>query len=142
MPLLIAASLAFPLSFCVSKLLQSSRVIPVFRGSKDMAKTIRQSISALVNGESLLICPDVDYTDKSTNIGEIYEGFLSLESYYWKETGSHLAFIPLLVSTYKHCIFVQEPVYFKGKTHFKQEKIEVSEKIKQELCHLDRLEDI
>ena len=138
MPKLLAICIAFPLSFGVSKLLQSSRSIPVFRGSKDIAKTIRSSVSALIDGESLLICPDVDYSDKSFNMGDMHDGFLNLEKYYWKETGYHLAFIPLCISKCKHRIYVQEAVYFQGKTDFKQEKAKVSQRLKQELSNLEK----
>ena len=125
MPKALAAAIAFPLSFCISGLIPSIREIPVYRGSKAILKTFRQSVQALSEGENLLICPDIDYTDTSSSMGEMYHGFLNLEKYYFKKTGSHLAFVPVHISKRRHCIYMGEAICFKTENDFKQEKIKV-----------------
>jgi len=136
-PKLIAAVIVFPLSFCVPALMSLIQAIPVFRNSKSIVKTFKQSIAALTHGQSLLICPDIDYADTSSNMGEMYSGFLQLEKYYMKQTGKHLAFIPLHISKCKHCIYVGEPIYFNNEEHFKQEKEKAYNRLKQEFSRLE-----
>jgi len=137
MPKLLASIIAFPVSFFVSKLLQSLQAIPVFRGSRDIITTIIQSISALMNGESLLICPDINYTDTGSEMGEMYDGFLNLDKYYMKKTKQHIAFVPLLISKSTHRIYVGEEIYFKDNINFKKEKGEVFQRLKQEFSYLE-----
>lgn len=117
------------------------RAIPVYRSSKAIIKTFRQSISTLIDGESLLISPDVDYTDTGSDIGEIYKGFLNLEKYYMEQTGRHLAFIPLYISKRKHCIYRGEAIYFNSNEGFKQEKIKVYDRLRQEYSLLKKEAD-
>lgn len=137
MPKGIAALIAFPVSFCVSGIMQVIRAIPVFRGSRAIANTFRQSITALINGENLLISPDIDYSDSSANMGEMYDGFLDLERYYLKQTGHHLAFVPLHISKRKHCIYEGKAVYFTTEGDFKREKAKVYDRLRQEFARLE-----
>lgn len=137
MPKLIAAVFAFPLSFFVSALMTSMQAIPVFRGSKDIVKTFKESTLTLENGQNVLICPDIDYTDTSSNVGQMYNGFLDLEKYYKNQTGSHLAFVPLHISKNKHIIYEGEAVYFKSEENFKQGKDKVYCRLEQEFLLLE-----
>lgn len=139
-PKIIAAIIAFPLSYFITGLMKIIQAIPVFRGSKDILKTFNQSISALIKGQSLLICPDIDYTDTSSSIGELYLGFLSLEKYYMKQTNKHLAFVPLQISKDKHCIYVGESIYFNECIDFKEERAKVYETIKNEFLRLEGMD--
>ena len=136
MPKVIAAVIAFPLSFCVSGLMHWIRAIPVFRGSKAIVKTFRQSISALTEGQSLLICPDIEYTDTGSSMNEMYHGFLDLEKNYRKQTNRHLAFVPLHISESKHCIHIGEAIYFNTVDDIRSEKIRVFDRLKQEFSCL------
>lgn len=137
MPKILAALAALPLSLLVPGLMNLIRAIPVFRGSRTIADTFRQSILTLTSGKNLLICPDIDYTNKSPHMGEMYTGFLDLEKYFIKQTGSHLAFIPLHVSKLRHCIYVGQAVYFSIENNFKQEKGKVYNSLKQEFARLE-----
>jgi 1-acyl-sn-glycerol-3-phosphate acyltransferase len=141
LPKLLSAVIIFPVSLFVSRLMKSMRAIPVFRNSKSIVKTFRQSILALSQGQSLLICPSIDYTDTDSNIGEIYKGFLDLEKYYIKKNGNHLAFVPLHISKLKHCIYVGKAVYFTTEDEFKNEKANVYYRLKQEFSLLEKLMD-
>ena len=141
MPKMLAFIAAFPLSFCIPGLIRLIRAIPVFRGSKAIVQTLKESITTLSDGENLLLCPDVDYTDTGSDIGEMYKGFLVLEKYYMKQTGKHLAFVPLYISKPKHCIYTGEPVYFNSDVSFGQEKLKVHDRLKQEFFRLKREAD-
>lgn len=134
----LAACLAFPLSFCVSGIMRVIRAIPVFRGSRAIVQTFKQSITALINGENLLICPDIDYANKSFHIGEMHDGFLDLERYYFKRMGRHLSYVPLVISKEDQCIYVGNSIYFREEDDFKVEKAKVYERLKQEFSRLEK----
>lgn len=135
----LAACLAFPLSFCVSGIMRVIRAIPVFRGSRAIVKTFKQSLTALINGENLMICPDIDYTNKSPHMGEMYVGFLDLERYYFKRTGCHLPYVPLFINKDDRCIYEGNSIYYSEEEDFKKEKIKVYERLKQEFSRLEKL---
>jgi hypothetical protein len=136
MPKAIAAVCAYPLSYFVSAVMKSMRSIAVFRDSKAIVTTFMQSIDALTDGESLLISPDIDYDSTDPEMGEMYQGFLDLEKFYWKQTGQHLAFIPLFISEKKRYIFAGEPIYFQKESEFKREKADAYSRLKQEFSRL------
>jgi hypothetical protein len=131
-----AAILAFPLSYYIAALMHSMRAIPVFRESKSIVITFRSSIEALVKGESILISPDIEYDSTNPMIGEMYQGFFDLEKYYFKQTGQHLAFIPLHINAQEKCIYAGQAVYFQSDNHFKQEKSEAYQRLKDEFLRL------
>ena len=99
-------------------------------------------MQALSEGENLLICPDIDYTDTSSSMGEMYHGFLNLEKYYFKKTGSHLAFVPVHISKRRHCIYMGEAICFKTENDFKQEKIKVYDRLKEEFLRLEKQTEV
>jgi 1-acyl-sn-glycerol-3-phosphate acyltransferase len=140
-PKVFSAIILFPFSFFVSTLMQSMRAIPVYRGSKTIVKTFKESISALTHGDSLLISPSIDYTDTNSSMGDMYKGFLDLEKYYMKQTGSHLAFVPLHISKGKRCIYVGEAVYFNGENDYNKEKVNVYIRLRKEFLRLESGED-
>ena len=84
MPRTLAAAAAWGASGYVSALMRSMGAIPVHRGTARIGTTFKESVAALQAGDSILIFPDVDYTDGSEGIGEIYDGFLLLERFWRK----------------------------------------------------------
>lgn len=138
-PKVLAAIITFPISFLVSGIMQGMQAIPVFRGSKDIITTFRESILALINEQSLLISPSIDYTDTSPIMGKMYKGFLDLEKYYLRKTGNHLAFIPLYINNSSHCIYVGNTICFSSEEHFKQEKENVYNRLEEEFLRMAAL---
>lgn len=99
------------LSYVVPWTLNSLRVIPVYHDATSV-KTMRESLAALGRGESLVICPDVDYASTSPYIGEMYPGFFRLAQMYPKRAaGKALPFTPLYVSRYLRKIIVGDAMY-------------------------------
>lgn len=132
-PKFLAKPFAFLISLFIPRLLQSGRGIPVYRGSRKIVETLRESVNTLENGENIIIFPDIEYSDSSAAMKNMYEGFLFLEKYYFKQTGNHLAFVPLYVSKRQRKFVVDEPIYFTGKTKFAVERKEILEKIQTRL---------
>lgn len=133
-----AAALAYPISFLVPALMNSMRALPVYREPRETIKTFRQSLAALQAGQSLLISPDVNYADSSETIGELYEGFLSLEKYYQRETGLHVPFVPLHIDVPGRRILVGQSFRFRDDIPFKEAKSEASRKIRTEMQRLEQ----
>lgn len=139
MPKFFAPVLAFPVSFFVSGLLKGIRAIPVYRGKREIIKTFEQSINALAIGESLLISPDINYTDTGSDIGEMYEGFLNIDRLFYKKTKAHVAFIPLHISKVNRSIYIGRSIYFRDSVNYREEKSIVLEKIKAEFLLTEKL---
>ncbi len=139
MPRVLAAIIAFPLSFFIPGLMTSMEGIPVFRVSKNIVRTFNESISVLNQGESLLICPDIDYANEGSNMGEMYMGFLNLEKIYMKQSGKHIPFIPLHINNEKHCINIGHEISFDSEVEFKQERSQVYDRLKEEFSRLEKL---
>lgn len=120
----------------VPRLMRSMRAIPVYRGSKKVMETMVGCHKALLRGESLLIFPDIDYTDNSGMMGDMYRGFLHLERYYFKSTGKHIPFVPLCVSKDKREIVIGEAVGFQNENDFNGEKETVYANLRQSINNL------
>lgn len=133
LPRPIAKMIAYPFSFGVAKLMKSGRGLPVYRGSKKIRKTFQLSIESLRRGENIIIFPDVDYQDDSSEIKEMYSGFLHLEKYYYQATGKHLSFVPLYVSKGSRQIIAGKPIFFPGQEDFRTEREMILSKIQENL---------
>jgi 1-acyl-sn-glycerol-3-phosphate acyltransferase len=139
MPKAIAYIIVFPISFFVSWLLNAMKAIPVYRGKRDIILSFRQSVNALVSGESLIISPDINYTDTGSDMGEMYDGFLCIDKYFYKETNKHIAFVPIYIDKSAHSIYIGNSIYFTRSNFFKAERKELAEKIQCELQRLQKL---
>lgn len=132
----IANIAAWMVSRFVPPLLNSGKGIPVFRGSKKILKTFQISVTALEQGENVVIFPDVEYSDSSAEVKDLYDGFLYLEKYYYKKTGKHVNFVPLFVSRNMKKIVTAEPISFRDEEDFSSERKIVMEKIQDKLNEL------
>ena len=97
------------------------------------------SVEALLNDEDILIFPDVDYSDDSTETSEIYEGFLHLEKYYYRKTKKHLTFIPIFSDSKKREVRSGKSIQFTGDKKFIEERREIANQLQEELNRLSSL---
>lgn len=141
-PRALAKIVVWPISYYIAALMNSGRGIPVFRKSKKVMRTMKMSVEALQNGESLLIFPDVDYSDDAEEVGEIYKGFLFLEKYYHKKTGKHVAFVPLYSDSKKRVIRAGGVIRFSGERPFVEERDKVAADIHGELNRMAGMSEI
>lgn len=103
------------LSRIVPAILRSFGAIPVYRGLRAMHGTMNETAAALMRGESILLCPDVDYDSPDAATGAIYKGFLQLEKIYYEKTGGHIQFVPVFCGRSRgrgKRILTGEPVCF------------------------------
>lgn len=135
-PRWLAKVCAWPFAKFAVALTQSGRCIPVNRQSRAVIETMKDSVETLKNGESILLFPDVQYDDNSPEVKEIYEGFLYIEKYYYRETGEHVAFVPIYSDRSMREIRIGNVLRFSGKERFFVERKEMVQNIQDELNRL------
>ncbi len=112
-------------------LMHSMHPIPVFRDQpSQIAQTFNDSLSALENGENLLIFPEngkaIPY---SSRVKDFYTGFIYLARLYHRNTGKRLAFYPVSINPRQKTICVGKKVRFNPAEEYPQER----ERIRQHL---------
>ena len=140
MPPFIAKPLAWGVSYFVSRLAQSARVIPVYRRSRQIIRTLKESVETLQAGASVLIFPDIDYASDDSEVGRIYEGFLNLEKYYNLKTGEHINFVPLYANQDTKEILCGQAVRFDRDRDFIEQRDEKAQELQDELNRLANIE--
>ncbi len=116
----VAKALAFIVSGFVSALVRSVGSIPVYRGTSRIVETFHASVEALREGDSVMIFPNVDYTDKNGG-GELYEGFLLLDRFWSRESKEPLRFVPLRLDRENRRIVAGTPQIFDHGRNRKEE---------------------
>lgn len=132
----IAKPLAWGVSYFVSRLAQSARVIPVYRRSRQITRTLKESVETLQAGASVLIFPDIDYASDDSEVGRIYEGFLNLEKYYNRKTGEHIDFVPLYANQATKEILYGQAIRFDKDREFIDQRDEKAQELQDELNRL------
>ena len=129
----LAALLAWACSGYVSALLKSIGAIPVHRGSARIRETFRDTVAALQAGDSVLIFPDVDYTDGADGIGPVYDGFLLLHRFWSRVSREPLDFVPLRLDSARRRVTAGPPVRFDPSAERRSEMVRVRETLRREL---------
>jgi hypothetical protein len=124
---------SIPIASFLQALMRSARAIPVYRNSMQIMKTYKMSLSALKNGESVLIFPDREYTSMNDEIGGMYEGFLMIDRLYFRETGRHIPFVPVYADAQTRTIQVGMPILFSGDAGDRTERRRVFNAIRSQL---------
>ena len=137
-PRVFAAVGAGAVALVLPAALHMLRAIPVQRGTGRIVETLDDSARALAQGDSLLICPDLDYANHSPAIGELYTGFLHLEKKYVKACGKHLPFTPVYCSRKRKTVVVGEPLLFPDGAPFSHERDRMAERIAASINDLGR----
>ena len=104
------------------RILRSFQAVPVYRDSRAI-RTMRAALKYLERGDSLIIWPDMRYTENYEQPCEIYNGFLYLGELYKAKTGQELPFVPLYVDDDDRCILERPAMVV---NHFQQEKDEAA----------------
>lgn len=129
LPRPLAAFLALAVSGYVSALVRSVGAIPVYRGSVKLKETFRGTVEALRAGDSVAVFPDVDYTDESAGMGEMYEGFLLIDRFWRRFSEDRLAFVPLRMEGEARRIVAGKPVYFDREADRRLETVRVRDEL-------------
>ena len=122
-----AALLAWAVSGYASALVRSVGAIPVYRGSARLKETFRRTVEALQAGDPVIVFPDVDYTDRSGDMGEIYDGFLLIDRFWQRVSDTPLDFVPLRLDRKVRRIASGEAVRFDRTAPRQRETVRVRE---------------
>ena len=128
----VSGMLAPVMAFGLTSLVRSARAIPVYRGgeARKSIVTMKHSVRALEEGEQLLVFPDVDYSDDSSqSSGEVYQGFVALDKFFFRRTGERVRFVPVYMT--KERVVVHKPITF-GEKSDEQTFTQIVEKIYNE----------
>jgi 1-acyl-sn-glycerol-3-phosphate acyltransferase len=131
-PRAFALPVARILSWIVPGLCGSMGAIPVYRSSTRVISTFRKTLDALKAGERIIIYPDINYSDASDTVGELYEGYLALGTLYYRATGQNIRFIPLRGE--KRKIAVGKPIEFDGRQPRDAEHLRVAREMRKALA--------
>lgn len=107
------------------RILRSFQAIPVYRDSRAI-RTMRAALKHLDKGHSLIIWPDMRYTETYEQPCEIYNGFLYLGELYKAKTGQELPFVPLYIDDENRCIRERPAIIV---NHYQQEKDEAAVRV-------------
>ncbi|MBR5137414.1 MAG: GtrA family protein [Clostridia bacterium] len=110
-------------------LVRSLHAIPVHRGGNNSFVTMKTSMKVLAKGHNIIVFPDKDYANRQGSDSNIYDGFLLLESLYYRKTGHHLAFVPLVVDDNHKRILQKDPIYFESQDFYSEQQL-VADKIR------------
>lgn len=119
---------AHVMSWIAPPLMQSLQGVPVYREGTKSISTIKCALKYLLQGDSLIIYPDVDYTGSYEKPSEIYDGFLYIGELYYKKAGKLLRFIPLIIDEQTRQICEGKPVTL---CNYRKEGTDAAQKLKQ-----------
>lgn len=101
--------------------------IPVWRGARSgLRSTWRRSCAALAAGQSLIVCPDIDYADPSAATGAIYRGFFALGQEQQRRGGPPLPFVPAVCDKAGRRLVLGEPVTLRPGQPLARQKAEAA----------------
>lgn len=115
----LAFCAALPLSLLIPPLIRSLNAIPVHRGDRRIMETLDAAAAALAQGESVLVCPDLDYASREDATGALYQGFLHLERRARRAGAPPLAYVPVCCARRTQRFVLGRPLYFPGNLPFK-----------------------
>ena len=112
------------------RILVRFKAIPVDRNNPGrLISTMRQSVAALSEGQSLLIFPEVGLPEYSlTSVTPFFSGFATIGSVYYRKTGKALRFCPCYIDEQHHTIRFGELITYQAEgTAIKEESQRVSD---------------
>lgn len=137
LPVWLAKILAWPAAHIIVWGTKSMGAIPVFRGTREIMQTMKDSIATLHAGIPVLIFPDRDYASDSGATGEIYAGFLHLEKMYYRQYHEHINFVPMFSDKEEHYIRFGNPIRFQDGEKFRAGRDRVAKALRSSLNELN-----
>lgn len=111
----------------VPGLVNGAGAIPVWRGARGgLRSTWRRSCAALAAGQSLIVCPDIDYASPSPATGAIYRGFFALGQEQQRRGGPPLPFVPAVCDKAGRRLVLGEPVTLRPGQPLARQKAEAA----------------
>lgn len=87
---------------------------------RENIKTMQESVETLEKGTSIVIFPELSYTE--SGVGEFQTGFEHLGKYYYQKTGKKISFYPVFISKQEKQMFIEKPIVFNPDNDPNEEK--------------------
>ncbi len=137
-PKAVASTLAFIVSGPIAACLRSTGSIPVWREQKKILKTFELSEKALLQGESVIVFPDILYDSESFSSGNMYTGYFHLVQRIKKKTGQIIPIVPVYCTHTTHRLVLGKPIFFRSDISFHQDMSRVNAEMCEEIDRLAR----
>lgn len=136
-PMALARPMAWMAGHMVGNLLLSAGAIPVYRGHREVLRTMDRTVECLGQGDNILLFPDIDYTSDSGTAGPIYTGFVHLAKMaYERNGGQRVPFIPIYVSQHHPVMEIGTPIYYDPDVSFRAQREHIAAEITEQLTEL------
>ncbi len=107
----------------------------VNRSNMRIKETFNESITALIEGKSVVIFPEC-HRKYNEFINEFSDGFVSLARLYYSKTGKDLKFYPTYMPKNIRVICVGQPVIYDSNNNKNEEKKRIVEELKEKITAL------
>lgn len=85
--------------------------------------TMQESMETLNKGVSVLIFPELSYTE--SGVGVFQSGFEHLGKYYYQKTGKKISFYPVFISKQEKQMFIEKPIIYDPNKDPNEQKREI-----------------
>lgn len=85
--------------------------------------TMQESMDTLNKGVSVLIFPELSYTE--SGVGVFQSGFEHLGKYYYQKTGKKISFYPVFISKQEKQMFIEKPIVYDPNKDPNEQKHEI-----------------
>lgn len=141
LPVFIRRLLAWYLGWLSVNVMNALRAVPVYRDSPiKLRQTIRQSVEALENGESLMIFPEHPEGGKYVKggIGELSPGFVMLAEAWWKRSGKKLRVMPVFANREKRTFTFGNEIRYEPENGYAAEQDRIMKEAYDQLSSLSK----
>jgi 1-acyl-sn-glycerol-3-phosphate acyltransferase len=114
------------------------KAIPVYRKSRELAKTFEISLSYLKSGKTLLIFPENDESKEQDDLCILNTGFIRLARWLYETTHKVLTFYPVAVNKNVRGIRVGKPVRFNPDAPYGDERLRIKEQLERRISSMYR----
>lgn len=91
--------------------MQHAKAIKVSRENpRENIQTMKDSVETLERGISIVIFPELSYTE--SGVGVFQSGFEHLGKYYYQKTGKRISFYPVFISKQEKQMFIEKPIVY------------------------------
>lgn len=133
-----------PLSTAIAKMIgricvgimHDLRAIPVYRHSKRIAETIRDSVRYLEQGRRLLIFPEIANLPFNNIICEFDTGFVAIARAFFERTRKVVSFLPVAVNRKIKSLRLGDPVEFNPFRPYHDERARIREELMERIIEM------
>ena len=120
-----------PVSVCV---FTNANIIPVFRDNR-LLTTFRQTVSALENGENVIIFPEC-YEPHNHIVYQFQDRFVDVAKLYYKRTGKALQFVPMYIAPALKKLYIGKPVRFSPEAPIEEQRQHICNYLMDEITRI------